>query len=63
MELSSLKKKFKSKSFAANCSRDTIKTGAEMLGWDLDKLLSMTLEAMRSSEDTVSEQLSKISFQ
>jgi predicted hydrolase (HD superfamily) len=62
MELSSLKKKFKTKSFAAKCSRDTIRTGAEMLGWDLDKLLSMTLEAMRSSEDKVSEQIFQISF-
>ena len=57
MELSSLKKKFKTKAFAAGCSRDIICNGAEMLGWDLDKLLSMTLEAMRSSETTVAEQL------
>lgn len=32
MELKSLKKKFKDKSFAAGCSRDVIRTGAEMLG-------------------------------
>jgi predicted hydrolase (HD superfamily) len=57
MELSSLKKKFKDKSFAAGCSRDIIRKGAEMLGWDMDKLLSMTLEAMRSTERTVFEQL------
>jgi len=57
MELSSLKKKFKDKAFAAGCSRDVIRCGAEMLGWDLDKLLGMTLEAMRASEKTVSEQL------
>ena len=50
MELKSLKKKFKDKCFAAGCSRDTIQAGAELLEWDLDKLLSMTLEAMRSSE-------------
>jgi putative nucleotidyltransferase with HDIG domain len=60
MELSSLKKKFKDKAFAAGCSRDIIRNGAEMLGWDLDKLLSMTLEAMRSTEVRISEQLSKI---
>ena len=53
MELSSLKKKFKDKAFAAGCSRDVIKSGAEMLGWDLDQLLSMTLEAMRATESTV----------
>ncbi len=60
MELSSLKKKYKDKSFAAGCSRDIIANGAEMLGWDLDKLFSMTLEAMRLTETHVSEQLSKI---
>ena len=56
MELKSLKKKFKTKAFAAGCSRDIIGQGAEMLGWDLDKLLSMTLEAMRASEAAVAEQ-------
>jgi len=60
MELSSLKKKFKDKAFAAGCSRDIIRNGAEMLEWDLDKLFSMTLEAMRSSEGRISEQLSTI---
>ena len=53
MELKSLKKKFKDKKFAAGCSRETITQGAELLGWDLDKLLSMTLEAMAATEDGV----------
>ena len=53
MELSSVKKKFKDKKFAAGCSRDVITTGAERLGWDLDTLLGKTLEAMRSCEDSV----------
>jgi len=61
MELKSIRKKFNDKAFAAKCSRDVIRNGAEMLGWDLDKLLSMTLEAMRSSESIVSEQLAVIS--
>ena len=39
MELSSLKKKFKDKKFAAGCSRDVIRQGTEMLGWELDALL------------------------
>ena len=52
MELSSLKKKFKTKAFAAGCSRDVIIAGSEMLGWELDKVLSMTLEAMRASENS-----------
>lgn len=53
MELSSLKKKFKDKKFAAGCSRDVIVEGAERLGWSLDELLEKTLEAMRSCEDEV----------
>ena len=60
MELSSLKKKFKDKAFAAGCSRDIIKNGAEMLGWELDTLLSKTIEAMRASESIISEQLNNI---
>ncbi|MGE4484749.1 MAG: HD domain-containing protein [Oscillospiraceae bacterium] len=50
MEISSLKKKFKDKKFAAGCSRDVIKKGAEMLGWELDTLFEKTIEAMRSCE-------------
>ena len=53
MEVSSLKKKFKDKKFAAGCSRDVIRQGAEMLGWDLDKLFSETILAMRSCEASV----------
>jgi len=49
MELKSVKKKFKDKAFAAGCSREIISQGAEMLGWELEKLFSMTLEAMQSS--------------
>lgn len=48
MELKSLKKKFKDKSFAAGCSRDVIIQGAELLGWELDDLLQRTLDAMKS---------------
>jgi len=55
MELSSLKKKFKDKKFAAGCSRDVIRQGAEMLGWELDRLLESTLTAMRSCEESVAE--------
>lgn len=57
MELSSLKKKFKDKKFAAGCSRDVIRTGAEQLGWELDVLLSRTLEAMQKTETAISEQM------
>ena len=55
MELSSLKKKFKDKKFAAGCSRDVIKEGAERLGWELDKLLEETLLAMRVDEDQINQ--------
>ena len=48
MELKSLKKKYKDKKFAAGCSRDVIARGAEKLGWELDRLLNDTLEAMKS---------------
>ena len=57
MELSSLKKKFKDKKFAAGCSRDVIRTGAERLGWTLDELLEKTLHAMADTESTVAEEL------
>ncbi len=50
MEVKSLKKKFKDKRFAAGCSRDVIKDGAERLGWELDVLMEKTIEAMRSCE-------------
>ena len=50
MELKSLKKKFKDKRFAAGCSRDVIKEGADRLGWELDVLMDKTIEAMRSCE-------------
>lgn len=60
MELKSLKKKYKDKKFAAGCSREVIAQGAEMLGWELDTLLDKTLEAMRSCEAEVAEELKKV---
>jgi predicted hydrolase (HD superfamily) len=57
MELSSLKKKFKDKKFAAGCSRDVIKAGADRLGWELDELLEKTIQAMRFCEDAVNTQM------
>ena len=60
MELKSLKKKYKSKGFAAGCSRDVIERGALQLGWDLDKLLTMTLEAMKSTEDEINQEVEDI---
>ena len=60
MEVSSLKKKFKDKRFAAGCSRDVIRQGAERLGWTLDELFSRTLDAMRSCEAEVNAQMNEI---
>jgi len=60
MELKSVKKKFKDKCFAAGCSREVIQSGADLLGWDLDKVLSMTLEAMRTTETSVFDELNSI---
>ena len=60
MELSSLKKKFKDKKFAAGCSRDVIKEGAERLGWTLDELLDMTIQAMRSCEASINEEMAAL---
>ena len=57
MELKSLKKKYKSKGFAAGCSREVIERGAEQLGWDLEKLLTMTLQAMAATEDTIQAEM------
>lgn len=55
LEVSSLKKKFKDKRFAAGCSRDVIRTGAERLGWTLEELMEKTILAMRSCEKQISE--------
>ena len=59
MELSSLKNKYKDKKFAAGCSREVISRGAEMLGWELEKLLQMTLDAMKDTEASVEERVAK----
>lgn len=60
MELSSLKKKFKDKRFAAGCSRDVILDGANELGWTLDELLEKTIMAMRSCEAQVNAQMESL---
>lgn len=57
LEVSSLKKKFKDKRFAAGCSRDVIRQGAERLGWSLDELMEKTILAMRSCEESVNQEM------
>ena len=57
LQLKSLKKKFKDKKFAAGCSRDVIVRGAELLGWELEKLQQDTISAMQATQAGVKEEL------
>ena len=60
MEVSTLKKKFKDKTFARGCSRETIKKGAEMLGMDLNELFEYTIKAIEKDEEFINSELEKI---
>ena len=60
MEVSSVKKKFKDKRFAAGCSRDIIRSGAENLGWELNDLFDKTLRAMQSCETEIGKEMAEI---
>ncbi|HIY31193.1 MAG TPA: hydrolase [Candidatus Mediterraneibacter avicola] len=60
MEVSSVKKKFKDKRFAAGCSRDVIRTGAERLGWELNEVFEKTILAMRSCEAQIQKEMDKM---
>ncbi len=62
MEVSSVKKKFKDKRFAAGCSRDIIRTGAERLGWELNELFEKTILAMRSCEADIQKEMSDMGY-
>lgn len=59
MEAASVKKKFKDKKFAAGCSRDVIRQGAEALGWELEALFEKTILAMRSCEAQIQEEMAQ----
>ncbi len=48
LELKSVKKKYKSKGFAAGCSREVIERGAQMLDWELDDLIQQTIDALKT---------------
>ena len=60
LEVSSLKKKFKDKKFAAGCSRDVIQRGADNLGWQLDELFEKTILAMRECEDSINKEMAEL---
>ena len=62
MEVSSVKKKFKDKRFAAGCSRNIIRTGAERLGWELNELFEKTILAMRSCEADIQKEMSDMGY-
>ena len=60
MEVSSLKKKFKDKKFAAGCSRDVILGGAEKLGWTIEETMEKTILAMRSCEESIQKEMAAL---
>ena len=51
LRLKSVKKKYKSKNFAAGCSREVIERGADMLGWTLEDLIQRTIDALKTFQD------------
>lgn len=57
MEVSSVRKKFKDKKFAAGCSRDVIAEGAQRLGWEPTDLMDRTLRAMQSCEESIRKEM------
>ena len=63
MDVRSVKKKFKSKGFAAGCSREVISTGAERLGWTLEELMEKTLAAMQATEADLAVRLAELDAQ
>jgi len=59
-EVSSLKKKFKDKRFAAGCSRETIESGAKLLEWPLEELFEKTILAMRATEAELNQDIENL---
>lgn len=60
MEVSTLKKKFKDKTFARGCSRDVIKNGCEMLGWELNELFEKCIKAIEISEESIENEIKNL---
>lgn len=63
MEVATLKKKFKDKTFARACSRDIVKTGTEMLGVDLNYLFEHAIKAIEENENFINQELKKYKVQ
>ena len=57
--LQAAERQYKSKGFAAGCSREVIERGADQLGWELEKLLTMTLQAMADCEDEINAKIAE----
>lgn len=53
LEVKSVKKKFKDKSFAAGVNRDLIRQGCEMLGMTLDDVIRETIAGMREAAPAI----------
>lgn len=53
LEVKSVKKKFKDKSFAAGVNRTLIKEGCDMLGMPLDDVIRETIEGMKEAADAI----------
>ncbi len=53
LELKSVKKKYKTKSFAAGVDRATIEKGCEMINMSLDDVISETILGMREVADEI----------
>lgn len=51
LKVKSVKKKYKSKNFAAGCDREVIQRGADMLGWTLEELIQRTIDALKTFQD------------
>lgn len=53
MELKSVKKKWKQKSFAAGVNREVVEEGAKKLGLDLDYIMTETIKAMQAVAENI----------
>lgn len=60
MKVSSVKKKFKDKHFAAGCSRTVIAEGVHNLKWEIGDFTSKTIKAMQSCEDDIRQTMEKL---
>lgn len=60
LKVSSVRKKYKDKKFAAGCSREIISEGARRLGWEIGDLTGKTIEAMKADEAAINEKLAAL---